>query len=243
MEKNMVDKLIRCTQCNELAAHPRDFGDFGWPSSLPGIEWSPEDVFMERAFFRLHGDHATEEIFVVPESIISDRPSYEPNKVLYFEASNGRERFLIRRTKKSLAQPAYYEVIPGRLQVSNISLHVQDKDLRKQLISHNGPFSLKEEMAQKFIQAFQEEVGTVPPEKISEEIETTEEGETPLLIYASLKESCWQKVLERCQKDLLQSDLQKIKYFIHQNKNPGDVLSLVIHREFSILAPELNRAG
>lgn len=235
----MVEKLIRCTQCNQVTAYYGGFGDFGGSPSLPGIEWSAEDIYNKKAFFHYHGDHATEEIFVAPESIISDKPSYEPNKVSYFEASNGRERFLLRRTKKSLAQPAFYEIIPGTLRVSNVSFQIQENDLRKQLFKQNGSFTLKEEMAQKFIEAFQEELESIPPEKLSEEIEMTEEGETPLLVYASLKEGCWQKVLQRLQKDLQQNDLQKIMHFIHENKNPGDVLSLVIQRELSILTPEL----
>ena len=234
----MVEKLIRCTQCNQVAAYHGGFGDFGRSSSLPGVEWSSEDVDSKRAFSLRHKDHATEEIFLLPESIISDKPGYEPNKVSYFEATNGRERFLIRRTKKSLAQPAVYEIIPGRLRVSNVSFQIQDNDLRRQLIKQNGSFALKEEMAQKFIQAFQEELESIPPEKLPEEIEVTEEGETPLLLYGSLKEGYWQKVLQRCQKDLPQTDLQKLRHFIRENRNPGEVLSLVIQRELSVLSPE-----
>jgi hypothetical protein len=232
----MVEELIRCIQCNQVTPY---YGDFGQSPSLPGIEWSAEDIYNKKAFFLYHEDHATEKIFVAPESIISDKPSYEPNKVSYFEASNGYERFLLRRTKKSLAQPAFYEIIPGTLQVSNVSFRIQENDLRKQLFKPNGSFTLKKEMAQRFIDAFQEELESIPPEKLSEEIEMTEEGETPLLVYASLKQGHWQKVLQRCQKDLQSSDLQKIRHFIHENKNPGDVLSLVIQRELSILTPEL----
>jgi hypothetical protein len=36
-----------------------------------------------------------------------------------------------------------------------------------------------------------------------------------------------------------QNDLLKIMHFIRENKNPGDVLSLVIQRELSILTPEI----
>ena len=235
----MVEKFIRCTRCNQVAPCYGSFGDFGESSSLPGVEWSPEDINSQRDFFRCHHDHGTEEIFVDPETFISDKPCYEPNKVSYFEANNGRERFLIRRTKKSLAQPAFYEIIPGRLRVSNVSFQIQENDLRKQFSEQNRSVTLKEEMAKTFIQAFQEEVQSIPPEKLSEEVEITEEGETPLLAYGSLKEGHWEKVLQRCQKDLQQNDLLKIMHFIRENKNPGDVLSLVIQRELSILTPEI----
>jgi hypothetical protein len=137
-----------------------------------------------------------------------------------------------------LAQPAFYEIIPGRLWVSNVSFRIQENDLRKQFCEQNGSVPLKEEMAKKFIQAFQEEIQSIPPEQLSEEVEITQEGETPLLLYGSLKESHWERVLQRCQKDLQQNDLLKILHFIRENNNPGDVLSLVIQRELSILTPE-----
>ena len=239
----MVEKLIRCTQCNQVAASYAGFGDFGEISSLPGIEWSAEDIRSQKVFAHCHRDHDTEEIFAARESIISDKPIYEPNKVSYFEATNGRETFLIRRTKKSLHQPACYEIIPGTLRVSNLSFQIREKELRKQLLHGNGSAPMNEEIARKFIQAFHEEVESIPPERLSEEIQITEEGETPLRVYGSLKENCWQKILQRCQKDLRQADLQKIKHFIHENNNPGDVLSLVIQRELSVLTLESGQKG
>ena len=233
----MVEKLIRCTQCNQVVPCYGSFGDFSESSTLPGVEWSPEDISGQRDFFHDHHDHVIEEIFIDPATFISDKPCYEPNKVSYFEASNGRERFLIRRTKNSLAQPAFYEIIPGKLRISNVSFQIQEDDLRKQFSEDNRSVSLKEEMAKTFIQAFQKEVQSIAPEKLSEEVEITEEGETPLLVYGSLKKGHWERVLQRCQKDLQQNDLQKIRHFIRENQNPGDVLSLVIQRELSILTP------
>jgi hypothetical protein len=234
----MVEKLIRCIQCNQVTAYNTGFGDFGETPSLPGVEWSAEDLYTKRAFFLSHGDHPTEEIFVALESIISDKPSYEPNKVSYFEAGNGRERFLLKRTKESLGHPAFYEIIPGIIRISNVSFKIQENDLRKQLLKKNGSLALKKETAQTFIEAYQEELERIPPERLSEKIEIAEEGENPLLIYASLKPDHWQKVLQRCQKDLQKNDLQEISHFIHENNNPGDVLSLVIQRKLSIITPE-----
>jgi hypothetical protein len=235
----MVEKLIRCIQCNQVIPCYESFGDFSDFSALPGVEWSPEDMNNQREFFRLHQDHNTEQIFIDYDTFISEQPCCEPNKVSYFEATNGREIFLIRRTKSFLGQPAFYEIIPGRLRISNISFQIQENDLRKEFAALNGSVTLTDEMAKKFIEAFQEEVQSIPTEHLCEEVDLTQEGKTSLLVYGSLKEEHWEGVLQRCQKNLNQSDLLRIRHFISENKNPGDVLSLVIQRELSILPPEI----
>jgi hypothetical protein len=70
----------------------------------------------QKDFFKGHGSHLLEEILIDPETIFSDRPSYEPSKVTHMEASNGKDRFLIRRVKQGLSRPAFYELIPGPAQ-------------------------------------------------------------------------------------------------------------------------------
>jgi hypothetical protein len=70
----------------------------------------------QKDFFKGHGSHLLEEILIDPETIFSDRPSYEPSKVTHMEASNGKDRFLIRRVMQGLSRPAFYELIPGPAQ-------------------------------------------------------------------------------------------------------------------------------
>ena len=112
----MIEKLIRCTQCNKVIPQYHGYGDFGESSILPGVEWSSEDLDHQKDFFEGHGSHLLEEILIDPETIFSDRPSYEPSKVTHMEATNGKDRFLIRRVKQGLSRPAFYELIPGPAQ-------------------------------------------------------------------------------------------------------------------------------
>ena len=239
----MVKKIIRCQQCHQVIPLLESNGDFGNSSALPGVEWSSEDLENQKEFFIGHGNHNIEELLVDPETFVSDKPSYEPVKTSYFEASNGRQKFLIRRTRVRLDQPARYELIPGQLQISNISASIQGNDLRKEISAQNGSLSLTEEKAEKFIQALQEEVENISPEKLTEEIEVTQEGETPLLAYGILKEVHWENVLRKCQNAFQKNDLTNIKKFIRENREPGDVLALQIHRQVTILPQNLEQAG
>ena len=233
----MIQKLMRCTKCDQVIPHPGGFGDFEKSSLLPGVEWSTADLERQKEFFRCHAAHPVEELRVNTDTLISDKPSYESVKISYFEASNGQQSFLIRRTKPALDQPAIYQLIPGKLLVSNVSFDIQEEALRKQMAARNGSAPLTEEKIQKFIRAFQDEVETIGPEKLAEEVEVAEEGETPLLSYGIFKEARWENVLRRCAEDFEKADLNKVRKFIDENSQPDDVLSLLVKRQVSIFFP------
>ena len=228
---------MRCTKCDQVIPHPGGFGDFEKSSLLPGVEWSAADIERQKEFFRCHAAHPVEELRVNTDTLISDKSSYESVKISYFEASNGQQSFLIRRTKPALDQPAIYQLIPGKLLVSNVSFDIQEEALRKQMTVRNGSAPLTEEKIQKFIRAFQDEVETIGPEKLAEEVEVAEEGETPLLSYGIFKEARWENVLRRCAKDFEKADLNKVRQFIDENSQPDDVLSLLVKRQVSIFFP------
>jgi len=232
---DMVKKLILCKQCHQVIPLLEGIGDFGDSSVLTGVEWSSEDLDKQKEFYLCHGNHNLEELIVDSKTFVSDKPSYEPVKTSYFEASNGQEKLLIRRTRVGLEHPAQYEIIPGQLQISSLSANIQGNELRKEISGRDGSLSLPEEKVEKFIRALNEEVENISPEKLTEEMEVTQEGETPLLAYGILKEVHWENVLRKCQNDFQKNDLTNIKKFIWENREPGDVLALQIHRQVTIL--------
>jgi hypothetical protein len=234
----MIEKLIRCIQCNQVIPRWGSDGNSMGSDFFPQVEWSTEDFNHQKNFHESHAHHTIEELSVDSDTWVSEKPGYEPMKVSYFEAGNGRERFLIRRTKNALDQPAFYELIPGKLQVSNVALKIQEKDLANQMSRRNGTPPWPEDKIKKFIELFREEVASIPVNKSGNEIETMHEGETPLLAYGTLKESHWEKLLQRCEKNFPDSDLEKIKKFIQANKQPDHVLALQIQREISIVTPK-----
>jgi len=232
---DMVKKLILCKQCYQVIPLLEGIGDFGDSYVLTGVEWSSEDLDKQKEFYFCHGNHKLEELIVDSKTFVSDKPSYEPVKTSYFEASNGQEKLLIRRTRIGLDHPAQYEIIPGQLQISNISANIQGNELRKEISGRDGYLPLPEEKVEIFIRALTEEVESISPEKLTEEIEGPQEGETSLLAYGILKEVHWENVLRKCQNDFQNNDLTNIRRFIQENREPGDVLALQIHRQVTIL--------
>jgi hypothetical protein len=233
----MVEKLIRCTQCNQVIPLYDLFGDFGESSALPGVEWASDDLDGQKEFLELHRGHVLEELLVDPETTVSDRPAFEPCRVTYMEAANGKERFLIKRVKEGYDRPAFYELIPGQIREADISLEIQEEELRKEIEWLNGSLPLPAEKVGKFIEAFREEVRTIPLEKWREEMEMTLPGETSLLTYGSIRASHWENVLHRCENDFKGSELELIERFIRDHRQPGNILDLRIKNKISISNP------
>jgi hypothetical protein len=209
------------------------------------VEWSDADRAGAREFLRTHFGHTMEELLVEEDSWISEKPSYEPLRVSYCFAGKAGQRFLIRRTKSALDQPASYEIVPGRMKITNVSLKFQENDLRKQIVSEKGFSSLLKERMEKFIQVIREETARISPEKVEEEIAEIDDREGCTLVYARLNNSRWEKILSRCRLYFDESELKALRRFIDENRNPPDVLSIQIERRISItlLAGEESIAG
>ncbi len=206
------------------------------PKSLPEVEWNNADLAKVKEFLNAHRSHRMEKLLMKPDSGISEKPFYEPLRVTYFLAVSGERKFLIRRTKTALDQPAFYEIISGRLQIFNVSLQIQEDDLFKQIAAEKGLSLMPREKVQRFIQAFREEVASFSPEALGEVAESIEEGESSLQAFGRLKEAGWERILDRCRGDWNEFERDQIKRFIDENRDPPHVLSLLIQRRISIIS-------
>ncbi|MDH4268324.1 MAG: hypothetical protein OEW45_22080 [Deltaproteobacteria bacterium] len=231
----MIKELIRCTACNQVIPNYGGF-ELGRADTLPGVEWNNADLARVKDFLTAHRGHPMEKLFIKTDSCISEKPSYELMRVTYFFAESAERKFLVRRTKTALDQPAFYEIFPGRLQIFNKSLKIQEDDLGKQIAADKELSLVPKEKVQRFIQAFREEVASISLEALGEVAESIEEGETPLQAYGSLKESVWERILDRCRWDFKESELAEIRRFIDENREPPDVLSLQILRRISVIS-------
>jgi hypothetical protein len=234
----MIDRLIRCIKCNQVFPILPSFEEAdGTPLPL-GIELSDEDLAYRNDFQCSHRSHPQEELQVDADTFFSEKPSYEPNRVSYFEAANGQQKFLIKRTKPGLPHPACYEILPGRMRISNVDVLTQDEEIRRQLSTDPGASILPEKKVQKFIALLRDEVAGILAHNLSEEAELVPGGDVPLIAYAALRNMHWEKILARCAQEFKSSELKWIREFIQENRQPGEVLSLLVHRKMFILPQE-----
>ena len=231
----MIEKLICCTACDQVIPN-YEGSELARAQSLPGVEWSNADLTHAKEFLRAHFGHPLEELVIEEDPCISERPSYEPVRVTYFFAGNAKRRFLVRRTKSALDKPASYEIIPGRLKLSNLSLNIQEDSLRKQIAAEKGFSPLLKERMERFIQVFRDEIARISPEKFEEETEEIDDAEGSTLSLAALKNSRWQRILNRCRLYFDASELKVLSRFIDENRNLPDVLSIQIQRSISVIS-------
>jgi hypothetical protein len=241
-KKGMIKKLIRCSTCNQVIPNYEGYA-VTQAQSLLGVEWSGADLGKAKEFLLTHSGHPLEELSIEADSLISEKPAYEPIGVTYFLASKADRKYLIRRTKKDLDQSASYEIIPGKLKLSNVTLRIQENDLRKQIAAEKGFSLLLKRKMEKFIEAFRDEMAGISAEDFEGETEAIEEGETSLIAFGSLKDSHWERILKRCSGFFKEPELILIGRFIDENRNPLDVLSIQIQRRISIISVVEEEAG
>lgn len=231
----MIKKLLRCCQCNQVIPLYGDFIEMEDNAHLPGILWADDDLKIKEEFFLNHDSHALEELIVDYDTYVSDKPSFELIKVSYFEATNGRERFLIKRNRERFDRPAHYEIIPGKLKISNIAYEILEEEVREQIGSLNGSNKLAEKEINSLVKAFQEELKNISPEELFQEIEMVEEDDNPLNLFATFKDKNWRNIIQRLQSYLPPQESKRILDFLEKNRLLKEITPLFIQREMSFL--------
>ena len=240
----MIKKLIHCPACNQVIPNYQGY-ELSRAQDLAGVEWSDADFAGAREFLRAHFGHKLEELTVEEGSWVSEKPAQEPLRVSYCLARKAGQELLLRRTKSALDRPACYEIVQGRMNISPISLKIQENELRRQIAAEEGFSPSLKGNAEKFIRVFRDEIARIPPEKIEEETEGGYPGESVTFSHAGLNNARWEKILGRCRLYFDKSDLDILRGFIAENRNPPDVLSIQIERRISILplAGKISLAG
>ena len=222
----MIGTLIRCTVCNAIMQMTE--GDFS-----PHYEWNNGEIDEietddRKVFLHKHKDHKTELLTPLTPPI-SDKPYGEPLKSSYFEATNGTERFLIKQWRSTIEDPFAYEIIEGKIRLTNGTLRAQTTAIKKQLQTENN-LSLSERKVNYFIQAVRAEVKQLDPDTLA----ISAEGETPLASFYQMGSTCIERILERCQEKFTQRELNKLRDFINRNNEYDDVMTVISKKEFAI---------
>jgi len=234
-EEAVRKKLIRCSACNRVIADYEGY-ELAQAKSLPGVEWSDSDLAGAKEFLRAHSGHPLEELAVEEETWASEKSCWDPSGVSYFLAGNARGQFWVQRKKPALDQPAAYEIVPGKLRIDNVSLKIQEEDLRRQIAAEKGFSPLLKERMERFIQVFRDEIARISPERFEEETEEIVEGESSLSACVGLNVSRWARILNRCRLYFDESELEVIHRFTDENRHPPDVLSVHVERRISFVS-------
>jgi len=222
----MIGTLIRCIDCNKVINMTE------W-DHCPQYAWHNgeiiEQVGNERETFRQrHKGHTIEELVPLTPPI-SDKPYTEPLKTAYFEATNGKRRFLIKRWRSTIDDPLAYEIIEGSIVLTNGKVQAQSEAIKQQIRMEHNSF-ISETKLDFFVKAIEKEVENVDPYTLKE----SAVGETPLISFYQLGTECVDRILARCQDMFNQGELKLLRDFIIEHNEYNDVMTVVAQKEFTI---------
>jgi hypothetical protein len=221
-----MNALIRCVDCNVVyEISPFDQCPEYHYSETAG-EYLPRERHDELDFSRIHRGHRTEELTILEKPLYSEGPYFDPQRIVYFEATNGNKTFLIKRWRQSVLEPVRYDIVPGRLEVQK-TIEIQKRSLEKQIRHELNNPSLAEEKVYKFIEIVQDAALQCDPDKNFPGVCESSDAQ---IDYLPLDEEQISGILNKSRAIFTGDELHKIERFIRNNCEYNGVMSLVLKK-------------
>jgi len=218
-----MNQLIRCTDCNEIflkspfdrrTEYERQYGS---PSeSFRGVE---RDDFQD--FLKNHRGHRFEDLEIIDQSFVSEKAYAEPVKVSYFKATNGKERFVIKKYRKSIDEPLRYQLIAGDYTLEPTGFEIQTKEIARQLNAEFKVNPLTEAQIAAFLKLYRQVVEIIDPEDLER---IPEESSNPLEVYYRLDGVGLAYLLRNCRNIFKDQEYLDVEAFVHRHKEDGVLL-------------------
>lgn len=218
-----MNQLIRCITCNEIFARtPYD----QWPEYEYVPVSAPEpyrtiekDDF--QGFLKRHRNHSMEDLEILRDSFVSEKPYSEPTKVSYFKATNGKERFVIKRFRKRIDEPLSYQLISGDYSLKLLKLEIQPEEVIKQLKRELDHPPLPEHKMEAFLKLYRQVLKTIDIKNLDRILE---DSPHPLEIYYKMDEVSLAYLLRNCRTIFKEQEYKEIEAFIHRHRDDGVLL-------------------
>jgi hypothetical protein len=219
--------------CNEIISLSRyDFSpDYFYDAEKDILK--EEERNDRKNFEGRHQKHHLEELQVIEGSFVSEGRYLEPVKVSYFEATNGHEKFLVKKWRKDIYTPLTYELVPGQLVLTKVTFSVQEEDIRKQLQAEKMFDDHADGKIDKFVDVVRSVISRMDEKNLSSE-SLFETGDPALSSYVSLSADEVGKIVERCREIFAPAELKKIEKFIRENNEYNGVMTVLVQRHFEI---------
>jgi hypothetical protein len=217
-----MNQLIRCKNCDEIFMKtPFDqFPEYEFNSdrSFENFRSIERDDFQD--FLIHHHGHRLENLKIIEDSFVSEKPYFEPTKTSFFKATNGKEKFVIKKSRKRIDEPLTYQLISGDYILKCIAIEIQSEEISKQLKRELSP-PLSEAQINAFLKlyfAIAENVDIQNLERISEE------SRHPLETYYKIDDVHLVYLLRNCRNIFKGQEYSAMEEFIHREKDDGVLL-------------------
>ena len=218
-----MNQLIHCINCDAIYLKtPFDQSPAYEPhpsNSEDNFQVNERDDFQD--FLRNHRGHQLEDLKVIEDSFISEKPYFEPVKVSYFMATNGKESFVIKKFRESIDQPLKYQLMNGDCSLKCVGIDIQSKEIAKQLEREFEATPLPPVKIAAFLKLYQHVAETIDIKNLER---IPEESPNPLEIYYKMDDLSLIDLLRNCQSIFEGQEYSDIEAFIRLHKNDGVLL-------------------
>jgi hypothetical protein len=221
-------QLVWCVQCNALAL-------FSSLDQAPEYEkqngeWQVLEKDDQAAFMSAHRGHHLEELHAIEDSFMSDGNYIEPIKTSYFEATNGKQRFVVKKVRKRIHDPQRYELIPGKLGLTLRKPSIDTLAIQRQLERESSTRHLSSKKIHGFVSQLAEAVSHLNPDDLRR---APFESPNPSTRYFIVEERIVEEVLERSSQFLTKKEAKLLGEYVR--KNLGEpLLMAVVKIEFRV---------
>ena len=217
-----MNQLIRCKNCDKIFMKtPFDHCPvymFDPERSLENSRSIETDDYQD--FLTHHQGHQLEDLKIIEDSFVSEKAYSEPVKASFFKATNGKEKFVIKKFREKIDESLRYQLIPGDYSLKCTDIEIQAEEISKQLKKElNSPLSQnKIDAFLKLYRAIAEDVDIKDLERIPEE------SQYPLEIYYKLDDIRLMYLLRNCRNIFKGQEYSAMEEFIHRHKDDGVLL-------------------
>ena len=220
---NHLVQLIHCINCHAIYLKtPFD----QWPEyeffpshSSDKFRSIERDDFQD--FLKNHRGHHLEDLKIIEDSFISEKPYFEPVKVSYFKATNGKENFVIKKFRESIGEPLTYQLIFGDYFLKCTAITIQSEDICKQLEAEFKTCPLPPQKISAFLNVYQHIAETIDIKNLER---VPEESPNSLEIYYKMDDFSLVYLLRNCRNVFQGQEYSNIEEFIQRHKEDGVLL-------------------
>ena len=226
------EKFIRCCVCD--AIHHVSSFDKAPAYKLVGIELEEQATDDWRLFMEQHAGHRLEPLRASGERFFAQGAPMDPMGVAYIEVTNSRESYLLRRARKSIQEPLFYELVQGRLTAVRLTVEIQENEIKKEMKNHFSwaPARCPDEpKIDLFVSLFKEVVKMLDPNCIQVSQDSYTDGSTA---YGTLDNASLDIFLDRCAACFSPDELTSIRRFVETHRTGWGVMTLMVRRQWTI---------
>lgn len=217
-----MNRLVRCVNCDEVffktpfdQAPEYERASSDSPEAFEAVERDDFEGFLSH-----HQGHRLEDLKIIEDSFVSEKPYGEPVKVSYFKATNGKERFVIRKSRERIDEPLKYELISGDYSLTCTGFEMDWEGIVRQMRHELRSVPSLEEKIGAFLKLCRQITASLQLGGLER---VAHDSAHPLEISYRLDDVSLMYLLRNA-RHIFQEAYPEVEPFIHRNKDDGVLL-------------------